>query len=76
MEWKKSNHSMSNGDCVEIGGWRKPSRSNPTGCCVEAGSKQGVIGVRDTKEAALGDSRVVLAFGEEAWRAFISRLRS
>ncbi|MDG4785177.1 DUF397 domain-containing protein [Micromonospora sp. WMMD1102] len=53
-------------------GWRKSTRSNSTGGnCVEvADNLTGVVAVRDSKDPA----GPVLAFGPDAWRAFVSEL--
>jgi hypothetical protein len=37
MNWRKSSHSFSNGNCIEVTDWRKPRRSAYNGDCVEAG---------------------------------------
>ncbi|MBE1484551.1 DUF397 domain-containing protein [Plantactinospora soyae] len=52
--------------------WRKSSRSSSNGgACVEvAGNRVGRVLVRDSKDKQ-GPS---LAFGPEAWRAFVSEL--
>jgi hypothetical protein len=57
----------------ENGAWRKSTHS-AAGNCVEAGSRPGTVGVRDTKEAALGAARTVLEFTPAAWSAFLGRL--
>jgi hypothetical protein len=71
--YRKSSHSEV-GNCAEIGGWRKASFSFANGNCVEAGSGR-VVGVRDTKEAGLGEDRTVLEFAPGAWKEFISGLK-
>ncbi|MEQ4303931.1 DUF397 domain-containing protein [Plantactinospora sp. B6F1] len=52
--------------------WRKSTRSNSTGGnCVEvADNLSGVVAVRDSKDPG----GPALAFGPEAWRAFVSDL--
>ncbi|MGI5145241.1 DUF397 domain-containing protein [Plantactinospora sp. CA-294935] len=52
--------------------WRKSTRSNSTGGnCVEvADNLTGVVAVRDSKDP----SGPALAFGPDAWRAFVSDL--
>ncbi len=72
--WRTASYSMNNGACAEIGAWRTSLFSEQINC-IEAGSGQSVIGVRDTKEAHLGDARTVLAFAPAAWSRFISGLK-
>ncbi|WBB75040.1 DUF397 domain-containing protein [Micromonospora sp. WMMD1128] len=52
--------------------WRTSSRSNGQGGnCVEvADGLPGVVAVRDSKDPA----GPILAFGPDAWRAFVDRL--
>ncbi|MFG1955709.1 DUF397 domain-containing protein [Micromonospora sp. NPDC048830] len=51
--------------------WRKSTRSSGQGgACVEvADNLPGVVAVRDSKDP----SGPVLAFGPDAWRAFVAR---
>jgi hypothetical protein len=52
--------------------WRKSTRSNGSGgACVEvADNLAGLVVVRDSKDPG----GPVLAFGPDAWRAFVARL--
>ncbi|MEO3779539.1 DUF397 domain-containing protein [Micromonospora sp. B11E3] len=52
--------------------WRKSTRSGPDGGnCVEvADNLPGVVAVRDSKDP----SGPVLAFGPDAWHAFVARV--
>lgn len=75
MDWRISSYSYANGNCAEIGSRRKSTSGNPNGECAEAGQGDGVIGVRDTKQAHLGAARAVLEFPPGAWRDFIARIR-
>lgn len=75
MTWRKSSYSKACGNCAELSSWRKSSASNPNGECVEAGQGAAVIGVRDTKQAHLGEDRTVLEFSPAAWAAFMAGLR-
>jgi hypothetical protein len=72
--YRKSSHSSSNGDCTEIGSYRKSSYSE-TGSCIEAGTGSLVVGIRDTKQAHLGDSRSVLEFSPDVFREFLIRIK-
>lgn len=55
--------------------WRKSSYSNSNGgSCVEVADALRAVGVRDTKQAHMGDSRTVLSFSHEAWRGFTARI--
>ncbi|MFI7430161.1 DUF397 domain-containing protein [Micromonospora sp. NPDC049836] len=47
--------------------WRKSSSSD-SGGCVEVAYAEGVIGVRDTKQAGTGP---MLTFTEREWSAFL-----
>jgi hypothetical protein len=38
--WRKSERSMANGNCVEVGEWRKALRSMTNGACVEVAAIQ------------------------------------
>ena len=68
MTWRKSSHSMTNGNCAEVG-WRKPARSMGNGNCVEVGSGPLVM-VRDTTDRV----GATLEFPAVAWRAFTASL--
>ncbi len=72
--WRKASFSES-GNCTEIGAWRKSARSQGASNCVEAGDGDAVVGVRDTKQAHLGEDRTVLEFSPAAWAGFLARVR-
>ncbi|MET8853004.1 DUF397 domain-containing protein [Amycolatopsis sp. NPDC004625] len=56
----------------KLTGWRKSSHSHfEENACVEIGTAPGVVGVRDTKEAA---PRPVLVYSADAFAAFLRRL--
>jgi hypothetical protein len=58
----------------QITGWRKSSHSHfEENACVEIGSAPGVVGVRDTKQAALA-ARPVLVYPATAFAAFVRHL--
>lgn len=73
MKWRKSSHSGSAGgsDCVEVQ-WRKSSYSGGQGgsSCVEVAFGGQAVGVRDSKNA----TGPTLAFPEQAWRTFASKV--
>jgi len=87
-EWTKSTFSFSNGNCAEAAwrtssashgsgncaeaAWRTSSASYGGGNCAEAGYGAGVIAVRDTKEAHLGEARTVLEFTPGQWRGLLA----
>jgi hypothetical protein len=53
--------------------WRKSRYSNASGSCVEVAQTQSrVVAVRDTKDRG----GPALAFGSDAWRAFMTAVRS
>jgi hypothetical protein len=52
--------------------WRK-SNSSGDGGCVEVAYVDGVIGVRDTKDAGTGP---ILMFNEREWTAFLAGSRN
>ncbi|MDT7797343.1 MAG: hypothetical protein QOI78_776 [Actinomycetota bacterium] len=55
----------------QLTGWRKSSHSHfEENACVEIGSAPGVVGVRDTKQAAL-TARPVLVYSSDAFAAFL-----
>lgn len=62
------------GNCIKAGNYRKSSYSNYLQC-IEAGDGSGVVAVRDTKQAHLGDGRTVLEFSPGAWTAFTASLK-
>lgn len=69
--WRKSSHSTGQGGaCVEVGAaWRTSSYSTSQGGqCVEVGPGPAFVGIRDTKNRALGQ----LTITPKTWRAFIS----
>jgi len=54
--------------------WRKSSYSAYNGNCVEvAGLGNGLVAVRDTKDARRGPT---LVFGPEAWGSFLSAVKN
>ncbi len=53
--------------------WRTSSYSGANGGqCVEAGSDRGAILIRDSQDRG----GPVLAFGQQAWRAFAARVKA
>jgi Domain of unknown function (DUF397) len=69
--WRKSSHSFSNGNCVEVGSsWRKSSRCDG-GSCIEVGHAGPAVAVRDSRDP----DGPVLAFGAEAWAAFAAAVK-
>lgn len=79
MNWRKSSHSGSNGQCADIASeWRKTSYSHATGNCgdVATGRRNSdtVVYVADTTEG-VGFDRTVLEFTPGTWKAFLSTLR-
>ena len=59
----------------QLTGWRKSSHSHfEENACVEIGSAPGVVGVRDTKQAALGAARPVLVYSPDAFAAFLAHV--
>ena len=77
--WRKSSHSVDNGNanCVEVGAlpWRRSSYSASSGGanCVEAGGLPGQVLIRDTKDNGHGP---VLRASAQTWRAFTTALRA
>ncbi len=74
MIWRKSSHSYSEGNCVEVAGcWRKSSHSGYNGNCAEVASlPAGTVAVRDTMDR----DGPVLRFSPQAWREFAARVRA
>ena len=70
--WRKSSRSAT-GNCAEVSNWRKSGYSEP-GTCVEVGDGA-IIGIRDTKEAHLGDSRTILEFSPRTWQVFTTGIK-
>jgi hypothetical protein len=73
--WRKASFSGPT-ECLETNTWTKSSYSHTdwTGQCVEA-RHDGVVGVRDTKQAHLGDARDMLEFTPAQWTAFVGGLK-
>ncbi|WIY03689.1 DUF397 domain-containing protein [Amycolatopsis mongoliensis] len=56
----------------QLTGWHKSSHSHfEENACVEIGTAPGIVGVRDTKQAALA-ARPVLVYSEIAFGAFLA----
>lgn len=56
--------------------WRKSSYSSAQGGdCVEVGQSEGLIGIRDTKQAHLRDGRTVLRLTREDFRRLTSTIK-
>lgn len=81
LGWEKSSYSSYNGSCVEVNleldpaPWEKASFSFSNGNCVEVKKAASLVGVRDTKEAALGADRVTLGFSRAAWQEFTRQIK-
>lgn len=78
-EWRKSTYSSAEGgSCVEVASarnWRKSRASTAQGgSCIEVASASTLVGVRDTKQAHLGQGRTVLSFSGQAWAEFLGRM--
>ncbi|WP_258347709.1 DUF397 domain-containing protein [Saccharopolyspora gregorii] len=87
--WRKSAHSASSANCVEIAfGWRKSSRSNSTANCVEVGWRKSsrsnssancVEVAADGPVVAVRDSKSpdtgLLVFPARHWARFLASLR-
>jgi hypothetical protein len=55
-------------------GWCKSRHSDPNGTCIEVGqSKEGMIGVRDSKQQGAGP---ILEFTRSEWAAFLSAIQN
>jgi Domain of unknown function (DUF397) len=58
-----------------IDNWRKATHSANNATCVETGWADGLVGYRDTKQAALPDGeRPTLVFGTDAAAAFLDMI--
>ncbi|GAA2813917.1 DUF397 domain-containing protein [Saccharopolyspora taberi] len=81
VRFTKSSYSGTNGgNCVELGiAWtdveftKSSYSTNDGGNCVELGNAASVIGIRDSK---LGEHSPVLEFTPNAFRAFLTHLKS
>lgn len=70
--WRKSSHSIANGDCVEVrDDWRKSSYSQYNGNCVETATGEAIVAVRDTQDR----DGFVLEVPAAAWRNFLDQVR-
>ena len=59
-----------------IDNWRKATYSAGNASCVETGWADGMVGYRDTKQAALPeDERPTLVFSKDAAAAFLTMIR-
>jgi hypothetical protein len=72
--WRKSTHSVSGANCVEVAflsdAWRKSSHSTASSNCVEVALQDAVVGVRDSKDPEGG----VLMFSAGRWADFVGGL--
>lgn len=60
-----------------IDNWRKATYSADNSACVETGWADGMVGYRDTKQAALPeDEQPTLVFSEDAAGAFLNMIKS
>ena len=73
--WRTASSSAYNGDCAEVGAWRTAQASHANGNCTEVGIGGTVVGVRDSKQAYLGEARTVLEFTPGAWGRFLAQVR-
>ncbi|GAA3460000.1 DUF397 domain-containing protein [Saccharothrix longispora] len=64
--WRKSSHSNSTANCVEVA-WRKSSRSASTANCVEVAQLAGRVGARDSKNPA-----PTFSVPATAWKRFLA----
>lgn len=69
--WRKSSYSTENGTCIEVA-WRKSSYSANYGTCVEVAVADQTVGVRDSKNTALGH----LALASAEWHAFVNAVKN
>jgi hypothetical protein len=53
--------------------WRKSSYSGGQGNCIEVGNRDGLVLMRDTRQAGPGPMIKVSA---DAWRAFVARVKT
>lgn len=73
LAWRKSSHSGSQGECVEVAAWRKGQRSSTQGSCVEVGTCEcHGVAARDSKDLA----GLKLTFTRAEWTAFHRRVLS
>jgi uncharacterized protein DUF397 len=88
MNYRKSSHSIGNGQCVEVGGWRKAGRSMNNGNCVEVGDMRKSSHSAANNCVEVGRADVVVAvrdttdrdggtlmFPAGVWTAFIWSLK-
>ena len=60
-------------DRIDPSTWRKSTRSNGSGsACVEAGRGHDVVGVRDSKDRAIGP----LLFSKTTWAGFAQQIKA
>ncbi len=75
--WRKSsvsiNDSGAGSECAEVSAWHK-ARACVSNHCAEVGTGDAVVGVRDTKQAQLGEARTVLEFSPGAWGRFLTQV--
>lgn len=71
QNWRKSRHSGSQANCVEVGTWRKASYSGSQANCVEVADTTDIVLVRDTTNRDGG----TLDFSAATWQAFTGGLK-
>ncbi|GIG67765.1 DUF397 domain-containing protein [Phytomonospora endophytica] len=83
ITWRRSSHSNSGGNCVEVGclhaaaRWRSSTRSSGSGNgnCVQTLASKAIVAIRDSKDCT-GTDYPIITSDTATWTGFTHQLRA